>query len=345
VRCSNCHEPHSGEFCAEGNAVCTQCHNPDGNPRFPTLALKDYNSPDHHFHDADTDGAQCKSCHMIERVYMGIDGRRDHSFRIPRPDLSTELGTPNACNDCHTDRDAAWAADRLAAWYPNSRHRGDHFARAFAAAWQGDGGADSRAALAAVALDESLSAFVRASALEALGRYASAEVAVQTESLLKHDDPLIRASAIPLQRPAPPALRVRRVAPLLKDESKAVRIAAVRGLLDLIAAGHKLAGVDSALLEYQQSLTVKADFPETQMAIAGTALTFRNFAAAEGAFAEAVRMDPQLASAWQMIVRLRAAGGNLSGAMEAVRDGLAANPQDVALREMRKQLENASGAN
>ncbi len=96
--------------------------------------------------------------------------------------------------------------------------------------------------------------------------------------------------------------------------------------------------------EYQQALTAKADFPETQMAIAGTALTFRNFAAAESAFAEAVHMDPQLAGAWQMIARLRAAKGDLVGAEEAVREGLASNPGNEALTEMQVQLHGVSGA-
>jgi len=344
VRCSNCHEPHSGALRAEGNAVCAQCHSPAGNPSFPSLALKDYDSPEHHFHEPGSDGAQCKACHMIERVYMGIDGRRDHSFRVPRPDLSVELGTPNACTDCHADRGAAWADEQVAAWYPDSRHRGEHFAGAFAAAWRGDGGPETLASLIEIASNESRPAFVRASALQALRPFASADVAERTEALLRDADPLVRAAAIPLQRPAPPALRLRRVSPLLQDPLKAVRIEAVRGLLDLIARGDRPAEAASALQEYQQALIAKADFPETQMAIAGTALTFRNFAAAESAFAEAVRMDPQLVEAWLMIARLRAAKGDLAGAAEAVRDGLASNPGNGPLTQMRTEVDNARTA-
>ena len=41
---------------------------------------------------------------------MVVDRRHDHSFRVPRPDLSAKLGTTNACNDCHTDKPADWAA-------------------------------------------------------------------------------------------------------------------------------------------------------------------------------------------------------------------------------------------
>ena len=57
-------------------------------------------------------GAECE-CHMPHKTYMGIDKRRDHSIRIPRPDHTVKFGTPNACNQCHTDKDANWAADAV----------------------------------------------------------------------------------------------------------------------------------------------------------------------------------------------------------------------------------------
>jgi tetratricopeptide (TPR) repeat protein len=33
--------------------------------------------------------------------FMEIDPRRDHSLRVPRPDLSVRYATPNACSGCH----------------------------------------------------------------------------------------------------------------------------------------------------------------------------------------------------------------------------------------------------
>src|SRR5438067_413932 len=38
---------------------------------------------------------------MPQATYMEVDPRRDYSFRVPRPDLSVKLGTPNACTRCH----------------------------------------------------------------------------------------------------------------------------------------------------------------------------------------------------------------------------------------------------
>ncbi|MFP8880341.1 MAG: multiheme c-type cytochrome, partial [Myxococcota bacterium] len=108
VACSDCHDPHSLELRIAGNGLCTQCHAETGNPSFPSLTKKAYDTAEHHFHPAGSAGAQCVNCHMPARTYMQIDPRRDHSFRVPRPDVSMKLGTPNACTGCHTDRTAAW---------------------------------------------------------------------------------------------------------------------------------------------------------------------------------------------------------------------------------------------
>ena len=93
VRCSDCHNPHSLQLKHEGNQLCTSCHiaHPAGK----------YDSPAHHHHQAGSKGASCVECHMPATTYMDVDPRRDHSLRIPRPDLSIQLGTPNACVACH----------------------------------------------------------------------------------------------------------------------------------------------------------------------------------------------------------------------------------------------------
>lgn len=113
VTCSDCHNPHSLKLKLPGNALCLQCHVPD------------YNSPSHHFHKEGTEAAQCINCHMTGKTYMGNDFRRDHSFRIPRPDQSVKYNTPNACIGCHADKSNTWAANWVDTWY--GEERADHF--------------------------------------------------------------------------------------------------------------------------------------------------------------------------------------------------------------------------
>jgi predicted CXXCH cytochrome family protein len=109
VHCSSCHNPHSGKLRKSGNDLCLSCHTPN------------YSTPAHHFHPAGTPGAQCVNCHMVARTYMGVDHRRDHSFRIPRPDQSLTYGTPNACTGCHDHQTARWAAKQIIEWYGPER--------------------------------------------------------------------------------------------------------------------------------------------------------------------------------------------------------------------------------
>ena len=81
------------------------------------------------------------------------------------------------------------------------------------------------------------------------------------------------------------------------------------------------------------------------MAIAGTALVFRKYRVADRAFTEAVKMDPQRVEAWVMIARLRRAQGDVAGATKALRDGLAANPNDVNLKKILKDFRGSRRRN
>ena len=121
VRCTDCHNPHSLQLKFDGNKLCTQCH----------IAGK-YDTPSHHHHPVESTGASCITCHMPTRTYMVVDDRRDHSFRVPRPDLTVELGTPNTCNDCHTlpHETPKWAAEAVRKWYGEKRPDDPHWAPA-----------------------------------------------------------------------------------------------------------------------------------------------------------------------------------------------------------------------
>jgi len=344
VRCTDCHDPHHAALELEGNAVCARCHSPAGNPRFPSLTPGAYDDPAHHFHVPGSPGAQCVSCHMIERVYMGIDGRRDHSFRVPRPDLAAETGAPDGCTDCHADRDAAWAAAEIARRFPDSTRRGPHFSQVFAAARR-DPVAAAEAA-AAIAEATSLPGIVRATAIDLVRGTQDPSLAARLAALVADPDPLVREAAVGALGALPPADRVRRLAPALEDPLRSVRIAAARAFLAIppgILPPRLGARVETAMAEWRASLLAKADFPETQLAIGGAALALRNPGAAAQAFREAVRLDPQLADGWSMIARIRAALGDATGARQALDAALEANPGNAPLLELREALRAAGG--
>ncbi|MBL8491727.1 MAG: hypothetical protein JNM82_13185, partial [Rhodocyclaceae bacterium] len=195
VRCSDCHEPHGAKLRRPGDATCTACHSPTGDPRFTAAAGRDYESPRHHFHLQGKPGSRCVDCHMPSRDYMVVHSRRDHAIRIPRPDLSERTGTPDACTSCHPQRGAAWAAEILERRRPAGQAvtpppgTGRHYGETFAAARRGDPGALPD--LSRLAADRGQPAIVRATAADLL----AASGAPIPPAAFADPDPEVRAAA------------------------------------------------------------------------------------------------------------------------------------------------------
>ena len=336
VTCSNCHDAHTAELKADGNGVCTQCHSPAGNPSFPTLANKIYDDPSHHFHEVGTEGAQCKSCHMIERVYMGVDGRRDHSFRIPRPDLSVVTDSPNSCTDCHADRSSAWAAAAVEEWYPDSVNRSLHYGQTLAAGRRNP--VTAKGSLADLAENRDEPGIVRATALWLLEQAQDPQIATRLAPLLDDPDPVVRAAASGVHASSAPQLRAQRLERALVDPVRTVRIEAAKTLITVPPNSLPPSTVDklrAAAREWQQGLVNRADFPETHLILGGTALTMRNIPGAQRAFREVVRMDPQREDAWVMLARIADAVEGPQAAMQVVEEALQFIPGSDTLNSMR----------
>ena len=83
----------------------------------------------------------------------------------------------------------------------------------------------------------------------------------------------------------------------------------------------------------------RADFPETHLALGGAALTMRNLQAAEAAFREAVRMDPQLVDGWRMIIRILQARGENEAAASTAEEALSVNPENEMLTQLKSQFD------
>ncbi len=335
VSCSNCHEAHSSQLVAEGNGTCTQCHSPAGNAEFPSLTLKNYDDPAHHFHESGAEGAQCKNCHMIERVYMGVDGRRDHSFRIPRPDLSVETGSPNACTDCHADRSSVWAAKAIETWFPESDNRGPHFGQTLAAGRRDPMAA--RPALTLLSEDPDQPGIVRATALWLLEQSADPELADRLAPLLDDPDPLVRAAAVGMHQALPPSEKAARLSTKFADPNRMVQIELAKTMINVPPNALEPTAVEqlqTAVREWQTGLVNRFDFPETHLILGGTALTMRNIDSATRAFREVVRLDPQREDAWVMLVRIAEATQGPQAALAVVDEALAFIPGSDQLNAM-----------
>lgn len=307
VTCSNCHNVHSGKIKAQDNSLCTQCHNPAGNPEFPSLQKKNYDSEDHHHHPATSDGGQCVSCHMPTKTYMEVDARRDHRFGIPNAAQSRALGTPDACTSCHQDNGLIWAERQMTSWYPDTRQEPKGFAEVFGMLDTEQGSKTALDRILAVADDQNYPAIVRASALERALPYSANLPWTRMADYLRDDSELVRSVAARLHQQAPVQLRIQRLPSLLSDSTKTVRIAAAKSMLGVPAQAlspDQRKDLTAALKDFQISIVASADHPNAQMALAGLALSVRNIPAARAAISEALAIDPQFTDAWIMQVRL-----------------------------------------
>ena len=319
VTCSNCHDPHSLKLRASGNLVCAQCHLP---AKFDTTA--------HTHHKPESAGAQCANCHMPTRTYMVVDARRDHAIRVPRPDLSVALGTPNACNNCHVDRTAQWAAERIAEWFGPGRRAEAHYGSVIEAGRKGEPGAD--AALAALILDSGKPSIVRATALSLLPTFAADIGTEEIRSYLagiSDADPLVRVAAVEALAPFAPEERAQVAAPLLSDKVLAVRIAAARALAAVPPASlspEQRAAFDAAGAELIAAEKASAERPEAWLSIGAFEAERARPAEAEAAYRQALRLDPTSAPVIVNLADLYRATGRDGEAEPLLRQAIAAAP-------------------
>ncbi|QIG49017.1 hypothetical protein G5V57_15580 [Nordella sp. HKS 07] len=340
VTCSNCHEPHGAKLVADGNAICTQCHSEAGRQEFPTLTKANYDTPAHYHHKEGTEAARCVSCHMLERTYMGIDKRRDHFFRRPDPLQSKAAGAPDVCTGCHGDKTPDWAAQQIGSWFPHPDHAWQD--RSAFLTFDREVTQRSVAALADYALKLDNPPVARATALERISGYADAALVDKLASLFSDQSEIVRAAAIPSARAADPDRRLSILKPLLSDPVRSVRQAAaaeLAGESDAITDAETRTAFERALSEYRAAREALADTPESQMALAGLALSLRDWAAAEASFSEAVRLDAQIVGAWVMLARLRSALGDDAGARSYLEAGLAKSPKSIELLLARAEAE------
>jgi Tfp pilus assembly protein PilF len=323
VTCSDCHDPHSLRIAVAPDAVCARCHREET-----------FNTPSHHFHRPGSAGASCVECHMPSRRYMIVDPRRDHSFRVPRPDLSLRIGTPNACNRCHQDRSAGWAAEAAARWWRRGPASPPHYGEALHAGRAGLPGADRL--LAGLAGDAGQPGIARATAVALLEGYPGAATEEAVERALRDPDPLVRMAALGPVDTLPPEFRLRTVAPLLTDPVRTIRIDAARALVSVpherisLVQGRAL---EVALAEYRAAQFANADRAEAHLNLGTLDLEQAQLAQAEQEYRTALRLNPRFPPIYANLADLyRRAGRDLEGE-RVLRRGLSAAPTDPGLHQ------------
>ena len=338
VTCSDCHDPHSLELKVPGNALCGQCHQPET-----------FDTPTHHHHPSGTASAQCVTCHMPAKTYMVVDPRRDHGFRIPRPDLSSKLDVPNACTSCHADRSVAWAATAIETWYGSDRRREPNFGTALHAGRRAELGAGN--ALAAVIADPAQPAIARATALTLLPGDASPRSIDALRAGLADANPLVRTAALRPLSFFPPPQRLAAAGRLLDDPIRGVRIEAARTLAGIPwqqADPETRKAFDRAGRELVAAELASAERPESHLNLGVFYAEQRRFSEAMAAYRTAMRLEPSFVAAYVNLADLYRFQGNegeaeavLRRALDTVPDAASAHHALGLLLARQRRLEEA----
>ena len=321
VNCKDCHEPHSGKVFILGNALCYRCH----------LAEK-YGNRNHHFHDPLQNGSSCFECHMPERTYMVIDPRRDHSIRIPRPDLSDKLKTPNSCIKCHPEKTNQWAADYLKKWYGTVEKGKKHYGEIF---WAGRlGYPEALPELIQLAGDTLLAPMIRATAIQLFHYYSDPSISRSLPDLLNDPDPLIRFASVNILNIADENTLAEFVIPRLADSVYLIRTLSARLLTTLPSqyftrTTQRLQ--EKALDEYIQTQLINADHPSAHMNLGIMYINLGDYTNAEASYKKAIAIEPAMPVAYINLADLYRMLNREPEGEQLLRSALAVNPDVAAI--------------
>jgi Flp pilus assembly protein TadD len=261
---------------------------------------------------------------------MVVDPRRDHSIRIPRPDLSGKIGTPNACNKCHGDHTPQWAEDQIKKWYNPQRRGYQNYAEALYAARTDIPSAEEL--LTKLAKDATSPNIARATALSQLHSYLSPASIEAVQLGLRSDDPMIRAAAIDALEAVEPGVRLQLAFNLLSDPIRAVRIKAITILAsvpkDQLTTEQRPV-FERAIDEYVEAQLANSDRPESHLNIGLLYSQLGRFAEAESAYQTAIKLHSSFVPAYVNLADLYRLQGKDDVGERLLRKTLKISPQNA----------------
>ena len=320
VQCQDCHDPHTAEVKVQGNGLCLTCHQP-----------KAYETPQHHGHALGSQAAQCVTCHMPGKTYMGVDFRRDHRFGVPNAPISHALNTRDVCQSCHEDRWAAFLRGtelEPAAQSASPMRRDPLMIQA--------AGADPSEQVLAMLVDDSVPAITKAAQLKMLPESAQRSSERWLAAALTHAEPLVRLSALDVANAANAEVEAEIVNGLLRDPVLAVRLAALQIWPQRDLTGSMAGAANLALLKAMQAA---ADISLRQIAWRGEGRLQRaqrqihqgDWSGAVAELQAAVAQDPYFVGGYLNLADVRRQQGRDSAALAVLLQGLDRLPSEALL--------------
>jgi tetratricopeptide (TPR) repeat protein len=320
VTCVNCHEPHSMQLKAEGNVVCATCHAPD---KFDVEA--------HTHHQVNGAGSQCVNCHMPVTTYMVVDERRDHSIRIPRPDLSLATGAPNACNKCHTNESTAWASKSFLQWYGDKLPKNKTYSELLYAISKNEKGSED--AFHQLLSSKTYPPIIKATALEQYNQFYSPRIIEEIKNNLKSNDPNLRLQALQAAPGLPAEVILPLLTPMINDPVLSVRTEAMNALAPQYAQldGTNRQTFDVVLNEYLAIQRNMSDRPEGYLNQGNVLLAIGRTSEAGQIYLQGLKRFPTSVRLYANTADLYRATGNEEKAKDYVQRALLIEPGNATI--------------
>ena len=283
-----------------------QCHVPD------------YNTEKHHFHKENTEAGQCVNCHMTGKHYMGNDFRRDHSFRIPRPDQSAQYGTPNACNECHSEKSDQWAADWVVKWY--GKERISHFSDYLIMSQREGLGPEERKKLDTFINDLNYPAIARSTVINSLA-YSNEDQINALLTALKDSSAMVRFNALQQFRGMNPSDRMAIARKHINDSVRLVRIGSAQLLLGFDGSGwdeSEKIHLDKANGELEEMLYSNTDFSTGRLQIGDYYMQLNDVKSAIRHYEIALKKDSLLFPVYSNLATAYSINGQSDMALETI---------------------------
>ena len=308
VTCSDCHSPHTLKLKVDGNQLCAQCH-----------SAERYNSKSHHLHELTTKGAECIECHMPSKVYMQIDSRRDHSFRVPRPDLSDKIKSPNACKQCHNESNR-WLAKNLSDVYGDPP---PHYGEAIFAGRNKT--KNAKALLENLLSNTAAPAIVKATAIELYTPYVTHQSSLQLEKQISSNNSLISFSLANNLHKLPDEIGRPIAIKQLYSDAAVTRALSARNLLavpqDTFPPNLKLL-VEKELDNYRAMQLFNSDRAESLINLANIALQQKQVTQVESLLIRAITINPFYSPGYVNLADFYRGAGDEKQCETVLREGL-----------------------
>lgn len=326
-----------------GKLDCVHCHTSSGRYRFagektnesclPCHRERVERATEHTHHKADSKGNQCVSCHMPMTTFARMR-RSDHSLRPPTPAVTLAYKSPNACNLCHTDKDAKWADGYVRQWRSRDYqapvlHRAGLVDAARRRDWT-----RLDEMLAYIGDAKSDAVFV-VSLLRLLEPCDQPRKWAAVRGALGHPHPLVRSAAAQLLAGDVTREHFGLLLAAARDDYRLVRVSAAGALArypaDLLALPSARAACDSAFRELEASYLCLPDAWSSHYNL-GNYYEGRGWGdRALAAYEQATRLRPDVVPPLVNAAMMRARQGDLDAAVSLLEKAAGAEPRNPAV--------------